>query len=239
MKNILLPSLLEQDTTDAFAAGLKYAAGSPCRIILLIPQDMPEAFTASSILRNMRKELTPGQKEVLSRCRHLAGDNNGTVHIHYQPGITGPLLKGILEHYNVQLILFANSYRQMNEKLHVKCRQLLQNCKTPILQLGQYCREQDYNKALYIEGNKSSVPVEKLQAMVRDIFSFKIISHVWPEEERIKDEITPKMAETIIKNNIDIIVETRKAERIKLKPGKRHENEIPGLSVLSLYEEAL
>ncbi|PZQ82052.1 MAG: hypothetical protein DI548_12340, partial [Flavobacterium johnsoniae] len=51
------------------------------------------------------------------------------------------------------------------------------------------------------------------------------------------EEIQPLLTEAITKNNINVLIETRKPKKIKLKNKNFSINESFGLPVLSLYEE--
>ena len=51
------------------------------------------------------------------------------------------------------------------------------------------------------------------------------------------EDLKPILAETIFKNDIDVLVQTRKHEKLKFTSKTRASvNEVMGLPVLSLYE---
>ena len=97
--------------------------------------------------------------------------------------------------------------------------------------------EQEFNKALYVEHNETALTIAELQQLVNNQFSFKIVSQA-TVGEKYPAELGSQLTEAIAKNNIDLVIETRKPTK-----GKRHKtatmNEVLGLPVLSIYEDAV
>jgi len=238
MKNILIPTNLHQDTTVALKTAVKTANGKQCEVVFLLLSEVPDSYSSSYLLRRMNYQMSKSQLDVLEHCREIiASNNNCTLKIHNQYGISSPLLRNLLEHLNIGLTIFIPSYKSSSKKLHNYCMQLLLNCKCPILHTGTNTVQQDFNKALYIETTKSGLQAEDLQQMVQDQLSFNVVSQAKFFEAQQPEEITPLLNEAISKNNIDLLIETRTPEKIKSwKKEKPHLNDL-GLPVLSLYEE--
>ncbi|MDZ4331785.1 MAG: hypothetical protein U0945_14535, partial [Flavobacterium sp.] len=92
--------------------------------------------------------------------------------------------------------------------------------------------EEILSQALYIKNSDSNLHAEDLQTYINTILSLKIVGETKTNENK------PFLTDTISKNNIDILIETRKPKKLKLlKTEKKALNETLGLPVLSLYEE--
>lgn len=79
--------------------------------------------------------------------------------------------------------------------------------------------------------------VKDVQEFLSQNFSFEIVSQTANFENNF-EEFAPYLSEAISKYDIDLLVETRKGEKIKFKKTKKENiNERLGLPVLSLYEE--
>lgn len=242
MKNILIPSILEADTICAVKTAIKQAKGKNCSIILMFVTEVADSESPAAILRTSKHRNTKAQCEVLSECRRLVSATaNCTLKTHSQCGMSAPLFKNLMEYLAIDLIVLCSSYKSDRKKINTYCNSLFLKCKSPILHIGPGTEEQEFSNALYIEYAKNKMGLQELQQLVNGQFNFKIVSQAKIEEQN-PDDITPLLTEAITKNNIDLLIETRKAEKMKLrkKEDNRHlVNEALGLPVLSLYEEAL
>lgn len=238
MKNILIPTNLHHDTITALKTAIETANGKNCEIVLLLLSETPDSYSSSYMLRKMNYRMSNSQAAVLEDCRHyILGHNNCSLKIHTQFGISSPLLRNLLEHLNIGLTILVPSYKSAPHKLYNYCIQLLLNSKCPILHTGTAALQQPFNKALYIETTNSGLQAEDLQRLIQDQLTFSIVSQATFFEQQQPEEITPLLSEAISKNNIGLLIETRKPEKIKSwKKEKAHLNEL-GLPVLSLYEE--
>lgn len=239
MKNILIPTTLQQDTFTAVKAAVKQSAGSNCIITLMLVSDEPDAESASYFLRASKATYTSLQTQILDDCFiETACHPNCILEVHNRCGLSAPLLKNLLEHLGTSLIIVPFSYKQERGSIHHFCLNLLANSKTPILHLTEGCEEQEFNKALYLEHTTAQLGLQEVQQLIGRQFNFKIVSHA-AIEQRHPEELEPQLTEAISKNNIDLLVETRKPERLKTKRQKAATvNEMLGLPVLSLFEEA-
>jgi hypothetical protein len=111
------------------------------------------------------------------------------------------------------------------------------NQKCPILHLGAEQLKPDFNKALYIESGRANMHVKDVQQFLNANFSYEIVSQTANFDDNYEN-FAPYLSEAITKYDIDLLVETRKGEKIKFKKNKKENtNEKLGLPVLSLYEE--
>ena len=237
MKNILIPSTLEQDTLFSVKAAIKHSAGTHCIITVLLLKEAPDTESASSFLRNTRQNITQAQQNVLDNCRKTVENaGNCRLDIHNQYGLSAPLLKNLMEYFSPKLIIIPASYKQ-ERAIHSYFMELLDNCRIPMLHLTHDYDEQEFNKALYVEHDETAVTIAELQQLVNSQFSFKIVSQA-TVGEKYPAELGSQLTEAIAKNNIDLVIETRKPTK-----GKRHKtatmNEVLGLPVLSIYEDAV
>jgi hypothetical protein len=104
--------------------------------------------------------------------------------------------------------------------------------------LGTELNKDDFNKALYIENASANMHVKDVQQFLSANFSFEIVSQTANFDNNY-EQFAPYLSEAISKYDIDLLVETRKGEKIKFKKRKKeNENDRMGLPVLSLYEMA-
>ncbi|KIO51982.1 hypothetical protein [Flavobacterium hibernum] len=238
MKNFLIPTTLKDDTISAVKSAVNQAKDSQCEIILMIVSESPDSFSSSYFLREMRTSLTRSQEEVLDTCRYIIDHTpNCKIKVHNQYGLSSPIFKRIIEVFSVKLVVLTQSYKQETKRIHQYLIQLAGNQKCPILHLGTEQFKEDFNKALYIENAQGNVHVKDVQQFLNENFSFEIVSQTSSFEDNY-EKLAPYLSEAISKYNIDLLVETRKGEKIKFKKTKKENiNDKLGLPVLSLYEE--
>lgn len=233
MKNILIPSTLQSDTINAVKTAIQSSNGEQCQLILMLLADIPDTFSSASLLRNINTELNTTQENVLEMCRQIILESkNCSLKIHHQYGISSPVFKNLMEHFTIGLTIITPSFKASKKKINSFCVQIISNSKCPILHTNANFEEEIFSQALYLKNSDSSLPTEDLQAYVNTLFSLKIVS------ETKTNESEPFLTDTIAKNNINILIETRKPKKLKLlKKEKAALNELLGLPVLSLYEE--
>ncbi|WP_264551204.1 hypothetical protein [Flavobacterium sp. N2038] len=238
MKNFLIPTTLKDDTICAVKSAISQAKDCNCEIILMMVAETPDSFSSSFFLREMKTGLTISQEEVLETCRYMIDHTkNCKIKIHNQYGLSSPIFKRVIEHFSVKLVILTNSYKQETKRIHQYLVQLAGNQKCPILHLGTEQIKNDFNKALYIENSGAQLHVKDVQQFLSENFSYEIVSQTSKIDDNY-DELAPFLSEAISKYEIDLLVETRKGEKIKFKKTKKQDmNEKLGLPVLSLYEE--
>lgn len=238
MKNLLIPSTLEQDTINAIKIAIQQSKGKNCTLFLLLVSEIPDTYSSASFLRNIKSDMSVSERSILESCRELtSASQNCSLKIHHQYGISAPVMKNLIEHLNIELTILTPSYKNTERRIHNQFLQILANCKCPILHLSSNFEEQGLNKAMYLEQNKSRLQVEDLQELMQDHFDFRIVSQAKIFSDQKPEELQPLLTEAITKNNIDLLIETRKPKKIKLKNKEININESFGLPVLSLYEE--
>lgn len=240
MKNFLIPTTLKDDTISAVKSAVNQSKETESEIILVLVSEAPDTFSSSSFLREMRSGLTKSQEEVLETCRYIIDHTpNVKLKVHNQYGLSAPILKRIIESFAVKLVILTHSYKQETKKIHQYMVQLAGNQKCPILHLGAEISKEVFNKALYVENSSRNIHVKDVQEFLSANFSFEIVSQTSSFEDNY-ESVAPLLSEAISKHNIDMLVETRKGEKIKFKKIKKENvNEKLGLPVLSLYEETV
>ncbi|MWB94161.1 hypothetical protein GON26_07280 [Flavobacterium sp. GA093] len=238
MKNFLIPTTLKEDTISAVKSAVHQAKETPCEIILMMAAETPDSFSSSQFLREMRVGLTTSQQEVLETCRYIVDHTaNCKIKIHNQYGLSSPIFKHIIDTFSVKLVILTPSYKQETKRIHQYAVQLVGNQRCPILHLGTEQFKEDFNKALYIENASANMHVKDIQQFLSNNFSFEIVSQTSKNEDNY-EAMAPYLNEAITKYDIDLLVETRKGEKIKFKKNKKENiNDKLGLPVLSLYEE--
>ncbi|PXY40785.1 hypothetical protein DMB65_11180 [Flavobacterium cheongpyeongense] len=238
MKNFLIPTTLEPDTINAVKSAINQAKNTNCEIILMMISDTPDTFSSAQFLHEMRTALTASQEEVLETCHYMIEHTaNCKLKIHNQFGISASVFKGIINAFDIKLVVLTHSYKEENKRIHQYLVRLTGNQKCPILHLGTEVNKEDFNKALYIENAGTNIDVKDVQQFLSANFSFEIVSQTVNFDDDY-ERFAPYLSEAVLKYEIDLLVETRKIEKIKFKKVKTHSiNEKSGLPVLSIYEE--
>ncbi|MES2575442.1 MAG: hypothetical protein V4572_10905 [Bacteroidota bacterium] len=238
MKNFLIPTTLKEDTICAVKSAVNQAKENQSEIILMLVSDAPDTFSSSHFLREMKTGLTSSQEIILNNCREIISQtDNCRLKIHNQYGLSSPIFRGIVDAFSVKLVILTHSYKQETKRIHQYFVQLAGNQKCPILHLGNEQIKDDFNKALYIETAAANAHVKDIQQFLSKNFSFEIVSQTTNYQNDLTD-FAPHLSEAISKYDIDLLIQTRKGEKIKFKKKKKEEiNEFLGLPVLSLYEE--
>lgn len=239
MKTLLIPTTFQNDTKDALKAAINYANGTPCTLLLMLVSEVKENHSASSLLRSLDSKWTNAQENVLESCRELISENeNCKLKVHNQFGISSPLVRNLLDFYNIELVIIPPSFKSSSLKIHQYCSQILANYKCPILHINNVSEKIHFSNAIYLKNEKSNFPLENVQQLVQQQFSLKIVSQAKISSIDFDSQIIPLMTEAIAKNDIDIIIETRKPEKIKISKTKiQIIDQSLGLPVLSIYEE--
>lgn len=238
MKNFLIPTTLKDDTISAVKSAVNQSKDTESEIILVLVSEVPDTFSSSSFLREMRSGLSRNQEDVLETCRYIIDHTpNVKLKVHNQYGLSAPIFKRLIEAFSVKLVILTHSYKQETKKIYQYLIQLAGNQKCPILHLSTEINKEVFNKALYIENSSRNIHVKDVQEFLSANFSFEIVSQTASFEDNYEN-VAPLLSEAISKHNIDMLVETRKGEKIKFnKTKKENVNEKLGLPVLSLYEE--
>lgn len=238
MKNFLIPTTLKEDTIYAVKSAVNQAKNNQCEIVLMIVSDTPDTFSSFGFLREMKTGLTSNQEEVLNSCRKIITDTvNCSIKVHNQYGLSSPIFKRIIDAFAIKLLILPHSYKQETKRIHQYLIKLAANQKCPILHLGNEQIKDSFNKALYIENTAANMPIKDVQQFISQNFSFEIVSQTKNYQNNL-EEFAPHLSEAISKYDIDLLIQTRKGEKIKFKKKKKEEiNELLGLPVLSLYEE--
>ena len=238
MKNFLIPTTLKDDTISAVKSAVNQSKDTESEIILVLVSEVPDTFSSSSYLREMRSGLSRSQEDVLETCRYIIDHTpNVKLKVHNQYGLSAPIFKRLIESFSVKLVILTHSYKQETKKIYQYLIQLAGNQKCPILHLSTEINKEVFNKALYIENSSRNIHVKDVQEFLSANFSFEIVSQTASFEDNYEN-VAPLLSEAISKHNIDMLVETRKGEKIKFnKTKKENVNEKLGLPVLSLYEE--
>lgn len=238
MKNFLIPTTLKEDTIFAVKSAVNQAKDTPTEIILMIVSDTPDTFSSSHFLREMKAGLSSSQENILDQCRKIiTNTDNCKIKVHNQYGLSSPIFRGIIDAFSVKLVILSHSYKQETKRIHQYFIQLAGNQRCPILHLGNEPIKDDCNKALYIENATANAHVKDIQQFLSKNFSFEIVGQTSNYQNNFED-FAPHLNEAISKYDIDLLIQTRKGEKIKFKKKKKEEiNELLGLPVLSLYEE--
>jgi len=240
MKNVLIPTNLQQDTLQALKVSISEANGQDCNITLLFLREVSDTASAAFWLRKMNTEFTAAQEDILEKCHEIVSfHDNCTLKFQQQYSVSKPLLKNFIDCKSINWIIVPESFRKSEVEMERYCLKLLSNCEQPILQLSTDFEEHQFSKALYIENGQSALQAKDLAALIGSEFSFSIVSQTKIIDDQNHEEMTPILYDAIYKNGIDLLIETRKPAKIRLtKKNKPSFHENLGLPVLSVYEPA-
>lgn len=236
MKNILIPTVLEPDTLSAIISAISYSNGQEFQVVLLLLNEVEPSYSAAAFLRNSKPALSSAQQKTLEQCADSTrGSQNVTLHVQRQSSVSAPLVRNLMQALEIGLVIVPKSFRESSKKINRYCLGLLSNFQCPILNLCD-TPASEMQKALYLEYAGSKLQVSDVQRHIDGKFPFRIVSQakISPEEEQSLRQL---LAETITRNDIDLLVETRKPAKVKLgkKPISFHDE--LKLPVLSVYEE--
>jgi hypothetical protein len=239
MRNILIPTTLQADTISAVKTAVRHASGHSCHIVLVQVCDVPDTYSASYLLQTIKPGYTKAQAEVLSRCKAVvANEPDCTLQVHMQYSISAPLLKNIIDHKAIGLIILSQSYKQEKLKIHRYFCRLVLNSRCPVLHLGHNTSGQPLTNALYLEQETEGLALHQVQARLNGLFDLNIVSRATVTREQNPQDLAPLLAEAIFKNDIDLVVETRRTQKLTLKKKPiAGVNEALGLPVLSLHRQ--
>ena len=193
MKNILIPSTLQNDTINAVKTAIHSANGNPCQFTLMLLADIPDTFSSACLLRNINTGLNSTQENVLDVCRQIISETkNCSLKIHHQYGISSPVFKNLVSHFNIGLTILTPSFKSSKKKINSFCIQIISNSKCPILHTNANFDQELFSQALYIKNSDSNLHAEDLQAYVNTLFSLKkrlerITTKTSPFELNIRD----------------------------------------------------
>ncbi|NMH27461.1 hypothetical protein [Flavobacterium silvaticum] len=236
MKNILIPTHLSPDTEIAVRTAICSASGTGTEIMLLLTADAPTSESASALLRSMRHELTASQLSVLDDCRDVARKSGFSLKFHTQYSLSGPLLRNLLQAMETGLVIIPASYANSTQSTHTSCVKWLSLSKLPILQLSETATP-ELRKALLIENGLGQLPVHELQLQINRKLPIQIVSqaNISSEEQSLRQ----LLSETIDLRDIDVLIHTRRTEKTGRRKNDAAFPESFGLSVLSVYENAI
>ena len=240
MKNILIPTTLEADTVTAVETAIKQSQKQSCTIYLMLVTAMPQEYSAGAFIQSTRQTFTPAQYNILAKCSNLAATSlNCRLEVHNRIGVSTPLMRNLLKHFEIGLVLLLPSYKAEQARIHKDCCRILLNCKSPILHLSPENTDADFSNALYLEDEKTKIDVQELQHMMNSNFPVKIVSRATYVDGQNPNELAGIVASSIEQKNIGLVVQTRKAGKLTTnsKP-KTSLTQSLGLPVLSLYDEA-
>lgn len=231
MKNILIPSTLREDTIQAVEVALNDT--KPTTITLLLITEPDDSASASSWLRLTAMKPTPSEQNVLEKCFELASRfENCHLRIRQQYAITGPLLRRLLEYLEIGMVIIPESFSQSTKPVNRHCLKLLRKGRYPLLQLAGTIENPAFSKALFIQQNENVGRIGELLGSLEGFSNLDVVGQV---AGSIHSLVESNLFDTIHRKNIDLLVETRRPEKIKFgrQTALTEKLELP---VLSLYE---
>lgn len=241
MKNVLIPTTLKEDTLKAVRTAVRNANGNIKKIVLLIVSEMPDGISDLLYATQSGYETSAEQQRVLNQCRqYVRNFDTISLVVHHQYGLTGPLLRNIMNHHAIGFIMLTPSYKVEKELLHKTAVKLLNTSKCPILHLTNTPTEHILEQAIYVENAPSQVSMTEIQHFLKDEFDIRVVSQATLQEGQNPEELKPVLEKTIELNNINLVVETRKPEKSRLIARKRSVRESLaeklGIPVLSVFD---
>ncbi len=240
MKNILIPTTLKEDTLHAVQTVSQKINGTDAKVVLLMLSEMPDGIVDLLFTPTSRHETSPQEQKVLSNCRAFVETRpNISLKVHHQYGVSGPLMRNILHHYEIDLVVLAPSYKQETNYLHRQAVKVLNNSKCPILHLPVKIHTTAFDQAIYVDHAMSRISMEEIQQMLKREFDVRVVGQAKLEQNQTLEELSPVLTETILKNNINLLIETRNPGK-KIRKSEPAEQELLaeklGVPLLSLCD---
>ncbi|MBX2962289.1 MAG: hypothetical protein KF687_07240 [Cyclobacteriaceae bacterium] len=241
MKNILIPTTLKPDTLKAVRSVVKNVKEENIKIVLLMLSDMPDGITDLLFASRSGVETSAHGQRVLDDCRRYVKElENVSLQVHHQYGISGPLLRNIMNHHAITLTVITPSYKEETHTLHKQAVKSLLNSKCPILHLPEKATELALDQAIYVDNSPSKISMENIQQMLSKAFAIQVVRHTKLIEGQRTEDLAPVLAEAIANNNVSLLVETRKPEKNGWGAAKVNAHvslaERLGVPVLSLFD---
>ena len=217
MKNVLIPTTLNSDTLKAIKTIIANMHNGNTKIVLLLLSEMPDGITDLLFSSRSAGEISFDKRHVLDECRKYTETlKNVSFHVHHQFGVSGPLLRNIMNHYSINLTVLLPSYRAEKESVHQQAVSILTNCSCPLLYLPETLESLALDQAIYLEKESTRISMEEVQRMLKQEFDIRVVRQA-KLNGYTEEELKPVLAETLDKSNVGLLVETRKPE----KPGWR------------------
>lgn len=233
MKSILIPTVLQHDMLHAVRVALTDA--KPTAITLLYFIESDDTPSATYWLRTSQTTVSRDQELLLDECRQMVAKAGCSLNIRQQYAVTGPLLRNLLDYLDIGLVIIPESFQHSTKTIHRQCVKVLHNVRLPILQLAAPCETNGFAKALYLQKNESVNRLDELLNSVDAFFNLDIVCQT-SVDFREKDDWAISLFDTINRKEIDLVVETRSPQKLKLSRVKSSAKEKLELPVLSLYE---
>jgi len=236
MKNILIPTTLSPDTVNAVETALAQAYTKDCSIVLMLITETPDTPSAAGWLRRSVTEITPSQENTLDLCFRIVTACEGcTIRLHRQYAVSTPLFNNLLKSLETQFVVIPYSFSASNAISNRHGMKVLANLRYPLLQLTATPEAQKFERALYLEKEADTVEVNLIQQIIRGPFSVRIISQAKAVSEGAVNA-QAQLYNTIHQNEIDLLVETRRPQKIRLTKKKNPFDGELGLPILSICE---
>lgn len=211
MKSILIPTTLKPDTLKAVRSVVKNVRDDNMKIVLLLLSEMPDGITDLLFSSKSGPETSIQEQKVLDECRrYVAEFDQVSLQVHHQYGISGPLLRNIMNYHTISLTVLTPSYKNEKDTIYRQAVKSLLNCKCPILHLPEEINELALDQAIYVDNSPSHLSLEDIQHLLNKEFAIRVVSKAKLMEGQRTEDLTPELVQAIEKNNIDLLVETRK-----------------------------
>ncbi len=234
MQNILIPTNLSADTLVAVETALTQAQAKDCNIVLLLIHETPGTASAAGWLRRAVPEISAEQESLLDKCfRIVAACENCKISIHRQYAVSTPLFSNLLKSLGTEFAVIPHSFSVSSNRSEQHSMKVLANLRYPLLQLTELPEVQKFERAFYLEKEDEAVGVNLVQKIIRGQFAVRIVGQIKADTASVADT---QLYNAIHKNEVDLLVETRKPQRIRFsKKPSSFDTEL-GLPVLSICE---
>jgi hypothetical protein len=240
MKNVLIPTTLKPDTVDALKTVARNSHNGNVKVVLLMLSEMPDGITDLLFSTKSGIESELENVKTLRECKAYANAfENIDLHVHHQYGISGPLMRNIMEHHEIGLVIMTPSYKQEKESIHQHAVKIVNNGKCPVLHLPEKVKELSLDQAIYLEDTPSHISISEVQQMLKRDFDIQVVRQAKVNNGHTLEELSPVLNESITEDRIPLVVETRKPDK-KWSAGRKKAQvnlaEKLGVPVLSILE---
>jgi hypothetical protein len=155
MKNILVPTAFEPDTLKALIMSSNFRKEDEVHVTLLSVGAVPDSIT-ELLFPSAWKKADPAKRDVVLEnwaeyCKSTDSCDTKITE-HHQQGMSRPVLKHLLERFQIDMVIVPYSFQRSGEYLHRMLLTLFDASETPLMLLPD-CDDDhlDIHRALYID----------------------------------------------------------------------------------------
>lgn len=155
MKNILIPTTYEIDSTDALKVAADICQHLGCgEIILFSISEISDSITELLFLSSKDNIDLKKRDAVLQFWETYRSEHrmNTTIKFHHQYGLSRPVLEQIIDRFGADMVIVPQSFQLSKNYIHQFALKLFNQCNSPMMLLpGKNLSTKSIQRALYLD----------------------------------------------------------------------------------------